>query len=187
MRAEDRALLEDVATCLEYPGEGYEEKKTVARRHRALDETPARRRLGRALSGLALHLSEKGKSSSEETYTRLFDLSPVCTLHLGYQLFGDSYERGELLARLVPEIRAAGIELDGELPDFLPVLLRLVARLSEDEDRQVLVEHLFLPGLGKMISALENSADPWSDVLRALTDLLRESVLSERKEVLAHA
>lgn len=189
MRAEDRALLEDVATCLEYPGEGYEEKKETARRHRGLDATPARRALGRALSGLALHMSEAGKSSSEEAYTRMFDLSPVCTLHLGYQLFGDSYERGELLARLVPEIRDAGIELEGELPDFLPVLLRLLARLGEehDEDREALVEHLCLPALEKMTRALAESVDPWSAVIRSLPDLLRESVLAERKEVLAHA
>lgn len=187
MDASDRALLEDVATCLEYPGNGLEDKVAAARRHPGLDETPARRRMGRALSGLALHLDERGKNACEESYTRLFDLSPVCTLHLGYQIFGDSYERGELLARLVPEIRRSAVSLDGELPDFLPILLRLLARLAEDEDRAPLVELLFLPALEKMRSALEESADPWSAVLRALPDLLRELVLFERKEALAHA
>lgn len=187
MRAEDVTLLDDLATCLEYPGSGYEQKKTLAGRHRALAETPALRRMGRALSGLALYLGERGKDACEEAYTRLFDLSPVCTLHLGYQLFGDSYERGELLARLVPEIRDADIPLDGELPDFLPVLLRLFARLADVDDRKLLAELLLLPALEKMGGALESSSDPWSAIVRALPDLLRESIPAESKEALAHA
>ena len=74
MRVEDIALLDDLATCLEYPGSGYEQKRTLAGRHRALDETPALRRMGHALSGLALYLSERGKDAAKSP-TRGFSIS----------------------------------------------------------------------------------------------------------------
>lgn len=176
MPRSDRELFEDLATCLEYPGIGFEDKKSAARRHLYLDETPVRRRLGRAFANLARHFSEQGPSRCEEAYTRLFDLSPVCTPHLGYHLYGDAYERGELLAHLMPEVERVGVRLEGELPDFLPVLLRLLARLPDEEDRKLLVEHLVAPGLAKMVAALEKADDPWSAVVRASDELVRELV-----------
>lgn len=190
MRDIDRQLLEDVATCLEYPGIGFEDKSHVARRHLGVDETPARLHMGQALSRLALYLTEHGRAASEEQYTRLFDLSPVCTPHLGYHLYGDAYERGALLAALMPEVERASVRLDGELPDFLPVLLRLLARLPDEEDAELLVVHLMAPGLAKMVTAVENATDPWSAVVRALDELLRELVptsAQESKEAHAHA
>ena len=188
MRDIDRTLLEDIATCLEYPGITFDEKTRAARRHLGLDETPGQRHMARALSGLARHLTEQGQAACEEQYTRLFDLSPVCTQHLGYHLYGDAYERGALLAALMPEIARAGVRLDGELPDFLPVLLRLLARLPDEEDATLLVVHLIAPGLAKMASAVESTTDPWSAVLRALDELLRELVpASPRETKEAHA
>ena len=36
----------------------------------------------------------------QECYTRIFDLNPVCTLEVGYHLFGENYKRGLFLANL---------------------------------------------------------------------------------------
>src|SRR5690242_1791168 len=36
----------------------------------------------------------------QERYTQTFDLNPVCTLEVGYHLFGESYKRGLFLANL---------------------------------------------------------------------------------------
>ena len=69
----------------------------------------------------------------------------------------------------------------------MPVLLRLFARLPDGEDRRLLAELLLLPALEKMGAALESSPDPWSAVVRALPDLLRESIPVESKEAFVHA
>jgi nitrate reductase assembly molybdenum cofactor insertion protein NarJ len=90
----------------------------------------------------------------------------------------------------MPEMEQAGVRLDGELPDFLPVLLRLLARLPDEEDATLLVVYLIAPGLAKMVAAVEGASDPWSAIVRALDELLRELVPAgarETKEAHAHA
>jgi nitrate reductase delta subunit len=98
----------------------------------------------------------------------------VCTLHVGYHVFGDTYPRGEFLAALGAELRQAGVSTNGDLPDFLPTVLRLLARLEEPEGRQALRQHALLPALQRMRTALVASQDPWSRLLRALPGALAE-------------
>lgn len=178
--------LDTIATVLEYPGVAFESKLESAR-----VESGGTERMDRAFRELASYLEREGKDSSEERYTRLFDLSPVCTLHVGYHLFGDAYGRGELLAGLVGELRNAKVPMGEEIPDFLPTLLRLVSRIENEEDRQVFLEQVLLPGLAKMEESLGEAKDPWSEIIRALPELLQELTpgkLDESSgEVTAHA
>jgi nitrate reductase delta subunit len=62
----------------------------------------------------------------QEIYTQTFDLDPDCTLDIGWHLFGERFERGAFLSELRPRLAANGIDERGELPDFLPHLLRLL-------------------------------------------------------------
>ena len=172
--------LDTIAFVLEYPGVAFESKLESARL-----EAGGTERMDQAFRNLAHYLESEGKDKSEERYTQLFDLSPVCTLHVGYHLFGDAYGRGELLAGLVGELRNAKVALGDEIPDFLPTLLRLVARIEDDESRQVFLEQVLLPGLEKMRESLGESKDPWAEIIRALPELLQE--LTPNKEVAAHA
>lgn len=125
-----------------------------------------------ACGRLAEWLSQAPPGAAEERYSGLFDLSPVCTLHVGYHLFGEAYQRGALLAGLAAEMRKAGVPAEGDLPDFLPALLRLFAALPPGEDRETLVDALLLPALTRMTEALKDVDSPWADVLRALPALL---------------
>lgn len=172
--------LDTLAFVLEYPGVSFESKIETARVASGSTE-----RMEKALSDLANYLESEGKTKAEERYTQLFDLSPVCTLHIGYHLFGDAYGRGELLAGLVRELRNANVSLGSEIPDFLPTLLRLVPRIDNDEDRQVFLEQVLLPGLAKMEASMTEAQDPWSEIIRALPEVLRE--LTPNEEVAAHA
>jgi nitrate reductase delta subunit len=172
--------LDTIAFLLEYPGIAFASKIEAARL-----ESGGSEEMDRAFDALARHLESRGKAAAEEHYTQLFDLSPVCTLHIGYHLFGDAYGRGELLAGLVGELKKAGVPLGDEIPDFLPTLLRLVSRIEDDDDRHVFVEQVLLPGLDKMVDSLAESKDPWSAIVRALPELLRQ--LTPEKEVTAHA
>lgn len=161
----DRASLDLVALSLEYPDAFV---RAVLGRARP-DGAALGDDLGGALAVLLSYLRLAPEHEPEERYTALFDLSPVCTLHVGYHLFGDAYQRGALLAGLAAEIRRAEVpQKEGELPDFLPSLLRLVARTGDAADRARLVDLVLRPGLSRMAAALAESEAPWAPVVRAL-------------------
>lgn len=165
----DRASLDLVALSLEYPDAFV---RTVLDRARP-DGSALGDELGGAVAALLSYLRVAPAHEPEERYTALFDLSPVCTLHVGYHLFGDAYQRGALLAGLAAEMRRAEVpQKQGELPDFLPSLLRLVARTREAADRARLVDLVLRPGLSRMAAALAESEAPWAPVVRALSAAL---------------
>ncbi len=158
-------LLTDVSHLLEYPGE---ETPGLAQR---TAETWKEGPMAQAIQALA-EWAGKDPRGCEERYTQLFDMSPRCTLNVGYHLFGEDYQRGLLLAYLQAELRNAGVEDEKDLPDYLPTLLRLLVNLEDPEDKTLLVERLIVPGLEKMTSELEGDKTPFSSILRALPELL---------------
>ncbi len=111
----------------------------------------------------------------EEVYTRTFDLSAPCCLELGWHLFGETYKRGEFLVRMTVAGRAHGVSPGTELPDHLSVVLRLLARLGEDEDPRGLVEEAILPALEKMIASVTGTGEnPYRALLASLETRLRD-------------
>jgi nitrate reductase molybdenum cofactor assembly chaperone NarJ/NarW len=103
----------------------------------------------------------------EELYTTTFDLKPVCYPYVGYQLFGDTYKRGEFLAHLNARYREAGFTVSGELPDHLGVILRYLARTPDGD----LVAEGLVPTLKRMIDQLDGN--PYRDALRAVLDVVQ--------------
>jgi len=166
----DRDTLDLVAASLEYPTAQTAPLARSAAERCAGDHVA----LARALWELAVWLETAPVGHAEERYTTLFDLSPVCTLHVGYQVFGDTYQRGAFLANLATELRKAGVPKGEDLPDFLPLVLRLLGRVTAQEAEPLLFV-VVRPALTKMLQALEGSKSPWSDMLRALPELLGEA------------
>jgi nitrate reductase delta subunit len=73
-----------------------------------------------------------------DDYIATFDFDRRTNLYLTYHLYGDGRRRGIELVRLKRRFREAGLELaDGELPDYLPVLLEF-AELAPEAGREVL-------------------------------------------------
>ncbi len=66
-------------------------------------------------------------SEQEELYTRTLDLSPLAAPYVGYQIWGESYKRGEFMAALNRELKAHEIDLEGELPDHLRPILQYLS------------------------------------------------------------
>lgn len=159
-----------LARCLEYPSE-HTPSAARAAAERLAGDHPA---LARSLWELAVWLETTPSGEARERYTGLFDLNPVCTLNVGYHLFGDTYARGELLAGLAGELRRAGLASD-DLPDFLPTLLRLLPRLDDAEDRGLLAALLLRPALERMVRELSDSTSPWGALLGALPAWLGEA------------
>jgi len=91
----------------------------------------------------------------EELYLRTFDVQAVTTLDIGYVLFGDDYKRGKLLANLNQEHISANNDCGTELADYLPNLLRLLPKITNDEFRDELVGIIILPALDRIIKEFD--------------------------------
>jgi nitrate reductase delta subunit len=166
----DRETLDLLARCLEYPASDTPALARCAAERAASDHIA----LARALWDLAVWLETTPAGEAEERYTALFDLTPVCSLHVGYQVFGDTYPRGAFIAGLSGELRRSGLTASG-LPDELPTVLRLLGRLPDPEDAATLLQLAVLPALKKMSEALAESSNPWGGVISALPELLSEA------------
>lgn len=189
MNAGATGLLDRIAGLLEYPGREFEAKLEMASTLAGGDTLPEKmsersaRELRQACARLGEALERIGRLRAEERYTLLFDLTPTCTLDVGYHLFGENYARGELLAGLNGELRAHGVDSGGELPDHLPVLLRLLGRQEDPREQRILTSVVLLPGLLKINTELQDNEDPWSELLRALPAVLEELVPADAEEL----
>lgn len=82
----------------------------------------------KAFAKFLAQLQQLSLSEQEELYTRTLDLSPLAAPYVGYQIWGESYKRGEFMAQLNQEMKAYQIDLEDELPDHLrPILQYLTA------------------------------------------------------------
>lgn len=114
----------------------------------------------------------------EEIYTGTFDVNPTCTIYAGYQLFGESYKRGEFLVRLKQKYREHGFAEDKELADHLAVLFRFLAGLDEENIlAQELIEDCLVPALRKMNGSFEcDSRNPYAHLLGAAMAVLEQAL-----------
>ncbi len=144
------ALYEPLAALLDYPTQetGKWLEQTLAGLRRWLPEALP---LARAWQG---YVEATPLGSLQEQYTHTFDLNPVCSLAVGYYLFGEDYQRGMFLVRMRECLESVGLEGERELPDHLPVVLRWLARTPEEELRREMVTECLLPVLRQMEQAL---------------------------------
>lgn len=118
----------------------------------------------------ALEYPHGASSAIQEQYSETFDFDASCSLDIGWHLFGDAVERGALLARLREELARAGISEDGELPDHLPTLLRLLARQDAASARRLAA--LIAPAAACLAERLRDRGSPFSDVMDETARLL---------------
>lgn len=109
----------------------------------------------------------------QELYTSTFDLNPACCPYIAYHLFGESFKRGALMAKLRETYTEHGFASNlTELPDHLATLLRFVAACADEELAQEILTELVLPALRTMAAAFASGSNPYGDVLRSLLDTL---------------
>jgi nitrate reductase molybdenum cofactor assembly chaperone NarJ/NarW len=109
----------------------------------------------------------------EELYTRTLDLNPPAAPYIGYQTWGESYQRGAFLARLNRELLETGVDAGGELPDHLAPVLRYLARTPSPLPELV---ELCEPALQRMITGLRRSEpdNPYVELLEAVSAVYRD-------------
>jgi nitrate reductase delta subunit len=103
----------------------------------------------------------------EELYTRTLDLNPLVSPYIGFQIYGESYQRGEFMSRLSHEMHQHAVDLGGELPDHLSPVLRYLG--ATPEPLPDLVEAL-LPAIRRMQSVLRKAepGNPYVHLLDAV-------------------
>lgn len=117
----------------------------------------------------------------QEEYVRTFDFDRRASLHLTYHTYGDRRQRGLELVRLKRRFAEAGLALtDGELPDYLPVLLEFAA-LAPDRGEPLLAE---LRGPLELVrSRLLEAKSPYAGVLDAVVARLPELTAAQKEAV----
>jgi nitrate reductase delta subunit len=87
----------------------------------------------------------------QEEYTRAFDMDESHSLYVGYHLLGESYKRSALLLEFKERYRAHGLEVAGELTDYLPVVLRFLAMCDDQNLTDEIVGEAIWPMLEMIV------------------------------------
>lgn len=83
------------------------------------------------LDALIATLGRKAVLEVEAEYVELFDRGRATSLHLFEHVHGDSRDRGPAMIDLTKTYEQAGLFLgEGELPDFVPVVLEFASTLE---------------------------------------------------------
>jgi nitrate reductase molybdenum cofactor assembly chaperone NarJ/NarW len=151
-----------LAALLEYPEEHWSSRNGSVRANSSLGAFVV------AVESLSI-------TGLQELYTRTFDLNPSCALEIGYHLFGENYKRGEFLAHLRETEAPFALGQQQQLPDYLPVLLRLLVKLEDEELRGSLIVECLIPAIEKMLATFKDSDNPY----RYLLEVVRVTLQTE--------
>ena len=103
----------------------------------------------------------------QEEYVRTFDLTPDNALYLTHHLFEEQdRERGPTLIELCEFFKSEGLEItNGELPDYLPLVLEYVSTLEDKTSAKIfLKESSHVSGI--IANNLEDINSPYAPLLR---------------------
>lgn len=164
--------LRAMAALLSYPDANLREAASqigaLLRKENALSSS----RLAE-FDALLAALAQRDELVNEAEYVSLFDRGRATSLHLFEHVHGDSRDRGPAMIDLAQTYEKAGLYLaEGELPDYLPVVLEFVSTQPPAEARAFLSEmaHIF----SVIFAALQKHHSPYACILGALLDLAGE-------------
>jgi nitrate reductase delta subunit len=104
-------------------------------------------------------------------YVETFDFSRRNSLYLTYHVHGDRRQRGVALLRLKQRYAAADLDLlEGELPDYLPVMLEFAALAPVEVGLAALVESR--DAIELVRSSLHEAGSPYAPLLDAVAAVL---------------
>jgi len=125
------------------------------------------------LDALIKSMATRDAIELEADYVQLFDRGRSTSLHLFEHVHGDSRDRGPAMIDLAQTYEKAGLYLaEGELPDYLPVVLEFVSTQPAKEARAFLGEMAHI--LNALFSALVKRQSGYASVLGALLEIAGE-------------
>ena len=107
----------------------------------------------------------------EELSTRTLDLSPAAAPYIGFQVWGESYQRGAFMAILNRAMSVLDVDPEGELPDHIVPVLRYLD--AAEHPVPELLEQ-FEPAVTRMIGILreKDKANPYLHLFEAALKLV---------------
>ncbi|KZS57349.1 nitrate reductase molybdenum cofactor assembly chaperone [Mycobacterium ostraviense] len=115
-------------------------------------------------------------------YVETFDMRRRASLHLTYYAYGDTRKRGMALLRFKHAYRQAGMQpADGELPDYLPLVLEFAATVDPLRGERLLAEHV--PVLELLRLSLQDSDSGYADILAAILATLPPISTADRRRI----
>lgn len=164
-----RGTLRVLAALLCYPDAGWraqlEAMQSALRAEAALPPASAG-----VLHDLIDRLRATDPYEVESGYVEIFDRGRATSLHLFEHVHGDSRERGPAMVDLARTYAQAGLHLsEGELPDFLPVVLEFASTQPAAQSRAFLGEVAHL--LALIHAGLTRRDSPYAAVTAALLAL----------------
>ena len=125
------------------------------------------------LGALARWLADGEPLDVEAQYVETFDRGRSTSLHLFEHVHGDSRDRGPAMIDLARTYAAAGLMLkEGELPDYLPVVLEFASTQPPREAKAFLGEIAHI--VNAIFSALLQRGSRYAAVMGALLDMAGE-------------
>jgi nitrate reductase assembly molybdenum cofactor insertion protein NarJ len=118
------------------------------------------------------HVRAMSNEEVQELYTRTFDINAVCTLEIGWHIYGEDYARGALLVKLREQLRLVNVPESCELPDHLTHVLLLMGRLNGEEADELASRYL-LPGLDKMAEGMAKGEHAYRALIETVSKVVR--------------
>jgi len=102
-------------------------------------------------------------------YVDDFDMTAEHSLYLTYHLFDEQdRDRGPALIELTELYKSTGFEIhDGELPDYLPLILEYVSTMDDTQSARAFLNQT-TQAMDIIASNLEKSASPYAPLLRVV-------------------
>jgi len=139
-------VFEPLAAMYRYPEEGFGEAAVAIQ---AVVDAAAPE-AAKVLRPWTEWVRDSALEEVQELYIRAFDMNPSGCPEIGWHLFGENYERGELLVEMRSLLRELEIPETMELPDHLCHVLPVLAR-DRAGDAEPLARRLLAPALQKML------------------------------------
>lgn len=179
---DQRVIYQAAAWCLSYPDTQLLSKVDLLRA--ALADHPDRT-TATPLERFIDYLAGADTEQLRREYVDVFDLSSKRTLYLSYWTAGDTRRRGAVLGEFKQLYRDSGylVDLHGELPDHLPVVLEYCARAEPAAALNVLTSNR--AALELIRFGLLDLGTPYADVLTAICIGLPGESPTDRRPALA--
>lgn len=118
-------------------------------------------------------------------YVETFDMQRRSSLHLTYYAYGDTRKRGMALLRFKHAYRQAGLDVgaleNGELPDYLPMVLEFAATVDQVQGERLLAEHV--PVLELLRLSLQDNGSYYTGLLAAILATLPPVNRADRRRI----
>jgi nitrate reductase molybdenum cofactor assembly chaperone NarJ/NarW len=175
----DRRLVWRVAALLlDYPS--TQTLTMTGQLRSAVQELPAVLRA--PMSGFLSDFCAADPLQLAARYVETFDMRRRASLHLTYYAYGDTRKRGMALLRFKHAYRTAGTQLgDGELPDYLPLVLEFAATIDPRQGERLLAEHV--PVLELLRLSLQDSGSAYAGLLTAVLATLPPINTADRRRI----